>query len=479
MSKDSDVGGVPTALADASPDNIELQATSDANGAVEEGMQTPPVTRERDLFGGSLALDSPGFVRVGRKPGTLKIPETPQGITKEWLTQVYQNRGYLRESGRVTEVTIKPLGDGLGVAGDLARVSVELVGAMHFAPRSFVAKFTPKVASIMTSLVLKFQFATEAHWYNDMLEEEEGLSRPAAFYIGAKLRHKRFWKLKPVVCMLVEEMPPPLYSVAGGCEHLPHLEAVVDMLAKLHAKWWLAPKRPPVEWVASPAQDNLGIQLNALIFAAKAGTPAIRRCFGEVYAPVLAWGPLIKRRHRYLVRRLFEPPLTVCHGDVHLDNVFFAHDFPGGLKMIDFGNMFFGQGCNDLAFFLGTNLEPEVRRRHEEPLLRRYHAGLRQGGVNTALYPFERCWEDYRLNMWRAYINIAYVTMSRFDVMRKKGTGAFAAEPDEGSRKELATYEARNRRLVAALVDLKFDELLAEGPESCGPCSCLPPSARE
>ena len=165
MSKDSDVGGVPTALADASPDNIELQATSDANGAVEEGMQTPPVTRERDLFGGSLALDSPGFVRVGRKPGTLKIPETPQGITKEWLTQVYQNRGYLRESGRVTEVTIKPLGDGLGVAGDLARVSVELVGAMHFAPRSFVAKFTPKVASIMTSLVLKFQFATEAHWY--------------------------------------------------------------------------------------------------------------------------------------------------------------------------------------------------------------------------------------------------------------------------------------------------------------------------
>ena len=168
------------------------------------------------------------------------------------------------------------------MAGDLARVSVELVGAMHFAPRSFVAKFTPKVASIMTSLVLKFQFATEAHWYNDMLEEEEGLSRPAAFYIGAKLRHKRFWKLKPVVCMLVEEMPPPLYSVAGGCEHLPHLEAVVDMLAKLHAKWWNAPKRPPVEWVASPAQDNLGIQLNALIFAAKAGTPAIRRCFGEV-----------------------------------------------------------------------------------------------------------------------------------------------------------------------------------------------------
>ena len=115
-----------------------------------------------------------------------------------------------------------------------------------------------------------------------MLEEQEGLSRPAAFYIGAKLRHKRFWRLKPTVCMLVEEMPRPLYSVAGGCEHLPHLEAVVDMLATLHARWWAAPKAAPVAWVASPAHDNLGIQLNALIFAAKKGTPAIRRCFGEV-----------------------------------------------------------------------------------------------------------------------------------------------------------------------------------------------------
>ena len=43
-----------------------------------------------------------------------------------------------------------------------------------------------------------------------------------------------------------------------------------------------------------------------------------------------------------------------------LDNIFFDDSFPGGLKMIDFGNMFFGQGCNDVAFFLGTNLDVEV-----------------------------------------------------------------------------------------------------------------------
>ena len=38
----------------------------------------------------------------------------------------------------------------------------------------------------------------------------------------------------------------------------------------------------------------------------------------------------------------------------------------------------------------------------------------------------------------------------------------------------LLIMRVRNRRLVAAMVELKFDELLEEGPESCGPCSCLP-----
>ena len=452
-------------LSAASADDVTLH---------EAENKAPDLTRNTTLDtqgGGSLASESPGFVHVGKKTG-VKIPDSPQGITKEWLTQVYKNRGYLSEDGEVTEVDIKPLGDGLGVAGDLARVSCQLVGAASYAPRRFVAKFTPKVCSLMTSIVLKFQFSTEAHWYNDMLEEDEGLSRPAAFYIGAKLRHKRFWRLKPVVCMLVEEMPKPLYSVSSGCDHLPHLVAVVEMVGRLHARWWGKPKAPPVEWVGAPASDNFGVQLNAFIFAAKAGTPAIRRCFGEAYAPLLAWAKLIQRRHRYLVRRLFEPPLTVCHGDVHLDNIFFDASFPGGLKMIDFGNMFFGQGCNDLAFFLGTNLEPEVRRKHEQELVRRYHATLLENGVQG--YAFERCWDDYRVNMWRAYINIAYVTMSRFDAMRKARTGVFSATPSEGDRKELATYQARNRRLVAAMVELKFDELLEEGPESCGPCSCLP-----
>jgi hypothetical protein len=111
-----------------------------------------------------------------------------------------------------------------------------------------------------------------------MLDDEQGLSRPAAFYVGAKLAHKRFWRIKPVVCMLFEEMPKPLYSVSSGISELKHMELVVSMLATLHARWWQKPKKPPIEWVSHPSKDNFGIQLNAFIYAAKSGTGALVRC---------------------------------------------------------------------------------------------------------------------------------------------------------------------------------------------------------
>ena len=41
---------------------------------------------------------------------------------------------------------------------------------------------------------------------------------------------------------------------------------------------------------------------------------------------------------KWFVREVYKPPLTLCHGDVHMDNIFFDEAFPTGLKMIDFGD---------------------------------------------------------------------------------------------------------------------------------------------
>ena len=55
-------------------------------------------------------------------------------------------------------------------------------------------------------------------------------------------------------------------------------------------------------------------------------------------------------------------------------------------------------------------------------------------------------------------------------------TGMFAPSPTDNDAKLLRMYtEAFNPRLVAALVDHRWDQLMLEGDESgCAVCSCMP-----
>ena len=46
--------------------------------------------------------------------------------------------------------------------------------------------------------------------------------------------------------------------------------------------------------------------------------------------------PNPRRRHA-VARELVRPPLALCHGDCHLENVFFGEHFEGGCMFIDFG----------------------------------------------------------------------------------------------------------------------------------------------
>ena len=157
----------------------------------------------------------------------------PNEITPEWLTPIYQSKGFLQVGGKVKTVQIKPLGDGLGVMGEICLVTTECEGGNDTTPTGFVAKFCPQklfgFPKPVAETMAKGIFGTEAHWYNDFYEEEIGLPKPQAYFVGAKLTHRRPWRRSPVFCMLIELMPKPLYSLTGGCDHLPHLMQLMSL----------------------------------------------------------------------------------------------------------------------------------------------------------------------------------------------------------------------------------------------------------
>lgn len=228
-------------------------------------------------------------------------------------------------------------------------------------------------------------------------------------------------------------------------------------LAKLHARWWDNRKTKPLEWTPHP-KDYGGAARHVWRYLTRRGFKHLPECFGDVFRPVLAWKKAAMRNHDWIYRQLHRHPLTLCHGDVHLDNIFFHERFPGGCALVDFGNMHLGQALSDVAFFMATNVSVDVRREHEQALLRTYHQSLLALGVSEAAYSWERCWLDYRLQLWRPFVAILTLCPN-FAEQRRSRTGMFSEAPTQADATLLRMYSEFNQRLVAALLDHKYAQV--------------------
>ena len=58
--------------------------------------------------------------------------------------------------------------------------------------------------------------------------------------------------------------PATSYSRMDGCGSLRHLKMLIGAVAQLHARWWGAPKAPPLDWALDPLNDFGGQVLTKL-----------------------------------------------------------------------------------------------------------------------------------------------------------------------------------------------------------------------
>ncbi|MEO5655582.1 MAG: aminoglycoside phosphotransferase family protein [Nitrosospira sp.] len=173
---------------------------------------------------------------------------------------------------------------------------------------------------------------------------------------------------------------------------------VIEQLARIHAHFWgKADLARTYHWLAAPVrrlEDHLGTAL---------AVPLMKRGLhraGKLIPPALY--PLAVRyaRNRHQVMRfLSNAPQTLVHHDCHPGNLFWNQSQPG---LLDWQLVRFGEGIGDVAYFLATALNPEVRRAHETKLLSVYTQGLRDNGITGIdstdllqryrahlIYPFE------------------------------------------------------------------------------------------
>lgn len=178
---------------------------------------------------------------------------------------------------------------------------------------------------------------------------------------------------------------------------LADVERVLAELPAFHARWWGGVELPSEGWLwcadlpAVAAGYQQGLQGTVPITTSRfsftdefrAATEALTTRFTDVAAH---W------RGR---------AVTLLHGDLHLQQVFFPGASGGRFALFDWQTVMVGNPGIDLARVITMDLTAEDRRAHERTLVARYHAGLVAAGVSN--YDLDACWQDYRLGqVWSA-----------------------------------------------------------------------------
>ncbi len=158
-----------------------------------------------------------------------------------------------------------------------------------------------------------------------------------------------------------------------GCE-VRDAEVAIDALAKMHAHWWNS-DFTQIPWVKSYVDPPYPQIIEAMF---KQSWPVAVEIIGDEMAPhIRDYGDRFADLVPWFLTEATQPPITLCHGDYRLDNLFFAvDDDHAPITVLDWQLSFRGSPGYDLGYFMSQSLSTETRRAHQEALIQRYLDGL-------------------------------------------------------------------------------------------------------
>lgn len=207
--------------------------------------------------------------------------------------------------------------------------------------------------------------------------------------------------------------------------------AVADALGRLHALFCSERGRAPI-W--APKFDRAAALFGRMQAAAwRRMPPDILEAAPNLAETARRAAP----RTAEIKARLARPPFTLVHGDARADNLFFgeSEDGSAAVKAIDWQAARLGRGAYDLAYFMATSLDVEVRRAIQDDMARAHSDARTAAGCEC--YPPDSLREDIRASL---------LDMAGF-------LGIIGATLDFGTGKGLELARTMMKRLDEALAD--------------------------
>jgi len=369
------------------------------------------------------------------------VPLTTEEATPAFVTAALRAGGAIGQDTRVAEVEHEPMGIGVGIVGQLARLSLRYEGQAEGAPGTVVLKI-PSQYPENRAVGDHFHFyEREGRFYRE-IGDKLGLRTPRCYWNHIDTAADTFG-------LLLEDLSRrTMISQVAGVEAERAAQAL-GALATLHGTWWGSPALDGLDWM--PRLDD-PINLAAGQQYRDAWPLFVERLGDALPPTALEIGERVQRAFEDLMRvGMAEAPVTICHGDFRVDNLLFDDAATGAdrLAVIDWQISYRGPAVSDVAYFLCQSMAVEERRAHEDELVRGWYDRLvdatgGQVGGELPAYPFEVAWAQYRRC---ALTNTVYPV-----------TGAGAMDPANERGRELLTAMAT--RSFSAVLELGSDEFL-------------------
>ena len=335
----------------------------------------------------------------------MELPATPADISVEWLNAAVGGDGSAVTAGRaIVGVVATDIGDGTGIFGEIARLSLTLDDGTA---TSLVAKMPcTEPANLHVAQMLGI-YEREMNMFEHVLDRSP-MHAPACRLV-ARGDDGHF-------VLLLEDMSTDWEvgdQIVGAT--IPQAEQVVDALAAFHAHWWQSPELDGMTWLPKPNAPQYTAVVPGLY---RAGLPGLQSDWADRVPPqsvdvALALDP----RFEEILERTAAGPTTLIHTDTRLDNIFFAKDGSGRVAFIDFQLALAGRGVADVAYLVGTSVPQASAVEHWEALLRRWHAGVTDLGVDYAFDDALRAYREAALY----YLSGAMALIGTFDTGNERG----------------------------------------------------------
>jgi len=358
----------------------------------------------------------------------VKLPAGPREVTPDWLTAALRENGVISDSA-VTGFEIEIIGEGVGVLGQLARFSLNYDSAEPGAPKSLIGKF-PAAMQENRGLANLFRFYEREVRFYERIAEEVELRTPKRYF-------SHFDEDTSDFVLLIEDMSPSRCgNQVEGCSQDEARTTVLNM-ARFHATYWGKVDTPQLDWIPygnDPIQHFAESAYND-------GWESFKRNFGgQLSTRAMAIAERFRTKIIAAENAFTTPPLTIAHGDLRYDNLFFSDS--GEMAVADWQIVLRAPGVYDVAYFMSQSVNPDDRRACEMPILRAYHDILLERGV--AGYSFDRLFDDYRRC---AMFCLVYpvIAVGNLDLANERGVALFTAGLD---------------RSMSTILDLDCDEMI-------------------